>query len=31
MVVRRKQGKAVYYDVNTADPLVDALSKVAEN
>ncbi|MBX6334233.1 winged helix-turn-helix transcriptional regulator [Candidatus Saccharibacteria bacterium] len=31
MVVRRKQGKAVYYDVNDADPLVDALSKVVEN
>lgn len=30
LIVRRKQGKAVYYDVNGADPLVKAIGRVVE-
>jgi DNA-binding transcriptional ArsR family regulator len=31
LVVRRKEGKQVYYDVNTHDELVCALEKVVED
>jgi ArsR family transcriptional regulator len=30
LIVRRKEGKQVYYEVNTRDALVRALSKVVE-
>lgn len=30
LVVRRKEGKEVYYEVNTHDTLADALGKVVE-